>query len=178
MIILYFTQDELVHAFDEIEAHYARHEEVPRYKNETPGMEKLLGVLEKAQMDVFYPSLLDKATYLFVVINKGHFFSNGNKRLALVIALGFLALNEKRLRSFSRKKYKEKLEELFGEIHLEEYPEFTPEEFALYHLPLIVAESHKYVGDNFDALKQKVRDFFAFAVEERHSHILENVRMS
>ena len=165
MVILYLTQDELVHAFEEIEAHYAKHEDVPRYKNETPGIEKLLGILEKVQMGMFYPSLLDKATYLFVAINKGHFFSNGNKRLALVIALGFLALNERRLRSFSRKKYKEKLEELFSGICFEEYPDFTPEEFALYHLSLIVAESHKYVSDNFDALKQKVHDFFAFATE-------------
>src|SRR3989338_3188244 len=166
MAYLYFTEESLGNAFLEVETHYARREEVPRYRNETPGMEKLLGILEKVQTGMFYPSLLDKAAYLFVAINKGHFFSNGNKRLALVIALGFLALNERRLRSFSRKKYKRKLEELFGGIYFEEYPEFTPEEFALYHLSLIVAESHKHVGDNFDALKQKVHDFFASAVEE------------
>src|SRR3989344_1281686 len=102
---LYFTKESLGSAFREVETHYTKHEEVPRYKDETPGMGKLLGVLEKAQMDMFYTSLLDKATYIFIAINKGHFFSNGNKRLALVIALGFLALNERRLRSFSRKKY-------------------------------------------------------------------------
>src|SRR3989338_7247081 len=102
MAYLYFTEESLGNAFLEVETHYAKREEVPQYKNETPGMGKLLGVLEKARMDIYYPSLLDKATYLFVAINKGHFFSNGNKRLALVIALGFLALNERRLRSFSR----------------------------------------------------------------------------
>lgn len=166
MTIIYLTQADLEHAFDEVEAHYAKHEEVPCYKEETRGLEKLLGVLEKVQMDMLYPSLLDKATYLFVQINKGHFFSNGNKRLALVIALGFLTLNEALLKNFSRKKYKEKIKKLFGDVSFEEYPEFTPEEFALYHLSLIVAESHKYVGDDFDALKQKVHDFFVFAVKE------------
>ncbi len=166
MAVIYLTQDELQHAFEEIETHYSKHEEVPCYSREAQGLGKVLGVLEKVQMDMFYPSLLDKATYLFVIINKGHFFSNGNKRLALVIALGFLALNKKRPKGFSREKYKKKLKELFGAMSFENYPEFFPQEFAFYHLSLIIAESHKYVGNDFDALKQKVRDFFAFALQE------------
>ena len=165
-MVVYLTRDDLGEAFEEIETHYARYEEVPHYVRETPGMGKLLGVLEKVQMDMFYPSFLDKATYLLIAINKGHFFSNGNKRLALVIAIGFLEFNGKSLKSFSPGEYKEKLDELFGTVWFEEYSEFTPEEFALYHLSLIVAESHKYVGNDFDALKQKVHDFFAFALAE------------
>ena len=109
MTFLYFSKEDLENAFREVETHYTKHEEVPDYRCETVGLGKLFGVLEKVQMDTFYPSLFDKATYLFISINKGHFFSNGNKRLALVVGLGFLALNQKRLRSFSREEYKNKL---------------------------------------------------------------------
>lgn len=166
---LYITPNDLESRFDLVKKHYTRHEEVPHYTRETSGMGKLLGVLEKVRIDLYYPTLFDKATYLLVAINKGHFFSNGNKRLALVIALDFLILNGARVQDLSGDRfegYKRKLSEIFGNVQFEEYPEFTPEEFALYHLSLIVAESHRYVGNDFDALKQKVNDFFVFSFTE------------
>ena len=76
---VYLEEVQLPQLFSYLQERYARVEEVPDYKGEAIGYEKLLGVLERVRMDLFYPDLLDKATYLLVSINKGHFFSNGNK---------------------------------------------------------------------------------------------------
>ena len=40
-----------------------------------------------------YPSVFDKAAALFIAINSDHPLSDGNKRLAWIVAKAFLALN-------------------------------------------------------------------------------------
>ncbi len=40
---------------------YGRQEEVPVYRDNAEGVAKLLGVLERARMDAYYPNVLDKA---------------------------------------------------------------------------------------------------------------------
>lgn len=128
----YFEKDDLDEIFGLISRFYAFAEEVPKYHNEHQGVELLLGVLTGAKMDEFYPTLLDKAAYLLVQINKGHFFSNGNKRLALVFSVGFLAINDKKLKQLQKEKYREILKGLFPNFSLfEDQIDFSPEEFAL-----------------------------------------------
>jgi len=46
---------------------------------------------------------------------------------------------------------------------LEDFPEFEPEDFALYNLSIIVAESEKNML-SFDELKHKVETFFELMV--------------
>ena len=63
----------------------------------------LLGINKKGQLesildfvreDTYYPTLEDKATYLFFSINKGHCFVDGNKRASIVLtAYFFMELN-------------------------------------------------------------------------------------
>jgi len=163
--MIYFDKDDLPLIFKLVGEHYARQEEIPDYLSERSGIEKLAGIFQGVQQDIFYPDLTRKATYLLVQINKGHFFSNGNKRLALAIAVGFLAVNERQL-IFNQDKdeYRKFVSELFPLYKTwEDHADFSPEEFALYNLSIIVADSEKYIdvsSDHFDALKERVIAFF------------------
>lgn len=162
--MIYLEKDDLTLVFKLIAKHYSREEEIPDYQGEVGGCEKLYGVLERVRME-HYPTLIDKVVYFFIQINKGHFFSNGNKRLALVCAIGLLIFNDKEVRDdFSKDDYRKILLALFPgcEASLEDRSDFNSAEFALYNLSIIVADSHKYVTekDGFDALKNNVGDFF------------------
>lgn len=69
---------------------------LPDYSKENPsGLKK---VLELYRNDNYYPTFFEKAAYLFVGIIKGHYYSNGNKRLAFVALLYFLAINNYELK--------------------------------------------------------------------------------
>lgn len=127
-------------------------------------MEQLLGVLERARMDAYYPTLLDKATHVLLSINKGHFFSNGNKRLALVATTAFLGINGADLQQRSKAEYRALLESLFPE-HAEhaDFPIFTSTDFATYNLSIIIAESGTY-GIEYDELKKRVSAFLTQSV--------------
>jgi len=162
-LMLYHEKEDLGLIFDLVEKHYARKEEVPDYKHEQAGVDKLLGVFEGVK-SAFYPSLEEKASYLILQINKGHFFSNGNKRLALVAAMGFLVINDKILSELSKEKYRAMLEALFPLYNAyEDQADFSPDEYALYNLSIIIADSHRYIeggANDYDGLKSKVVDFF------------------
>jgi len=161
----YLEKGHLPPLFAYLEKRYARVEEVPDYRGEAIGYEKLLGVLERVRMDTYYPDLLDKAAYLLIAINKGHFFSNGNKRLALVTTTVFLDINERRLRESSKKDYKLLLGQLFPEYQeWSDFAEFTSTDFATYHLSIVIAESGA-LNIEYDDLKVRVRRFFAEATE-------------
>jgi len=80
-MISYLGDEHLDPIFAFVAERYGRQEEVHEYRDNADGIAKLLGVLERARMDTYYPDLLDKATHLLIEINEGHFFSNGNKRL-------------------------------------------------------------------------------------------------
>lgn len=168
--MLYLERQDLDLVFNIIAQHYTSKEEIPDYWGEQEGIERLLGVFERVRME-HYQSLIDKVVYLFIQINKGHFFSNGNKRLSLVSAIGFLIFNDRKINdALSRSQFKEILLSIFPECDdcLEDRDEFTPGEFALYNLSIIVADSHKYVTEEegFDVLKDKVSEFFTKVVIE------------
>jgi prophage maintenance system killer protein len=154
-----YLDDQLIGVvFDIIAEFYSAKEEIPDYRNE-PGLPKLISVLQGARQD-YYPTLTDKAAYLMVQINKGHFFSNGNKRLALACATVFLVMNGKHFEdTFTRDPYRKLFAELFPTFtEIEDYPDFLPKEFGLYNLSILIADSHKYV-DSFDELKTGVCKF-------------------
>lgn len=160
----YLTDEHLDPIFTFVAQRYGRQEEVPAYRENVEGIEKLLGVLERARMDLYYPTLLDKATHLLLSINKGHFFSNGNKRLALVVTTTFLTINEKHLIAHSKESYEMLLASLFPE-HAErtDFPEFTATDFATYNLSVVIADSGTYRIE-YDVLKVRVHDFLVRSV--------------
>jgi death on curing protein len=54
---------------------------------------QLESILEHIQYDLYYPNFEDKLTHLFYAINKGHTFSDGNKRSSIAIATYFMEIN-------------------------------------------------------------------------------------
>ncbi len=162
---IYLNKEQLPPLFVYLAERYARIEEVPSYQEETIGFEKLLGVLEGVRMDTYYPDTLDKTTYLLLQINKGHFFSNGNKRLALVVATVFLDLNGKKLKALPKEEYQALLQRLFPEYKTwSDFPEFSSTDFATYHLSIVIADSGTF-NITHDDLKNRVKTFFAGATE-------------
>lgn len=157
----YLDKDDLVEwIFSYVEERYGRIEEVPDYINDPGGMPQLLGVLERVQMDTYYPSVLDKANYLLIGINKGHFFGNGNKRLALVVTTAFLVLNERSFRNESKDFYLKLLSGLFPEqTAWIDFPEFSPTDYATYNLSIVIADSGA-LEISHEVLKKRTLRFF------------------
>ena len=59
---------------------------------EEAGIEKLVDFI---QNDLYYPTLVDKITYLVFALCSGHYFMDGNKRISIVAAAHFLVKNKK-----------------------------------------------------------------------------------
>jgi len=169
MNVFYVELESLEIVFGLIYNFYSKGETTPTYTFETLGMDKLSGVLVGVREDTYYPSVFDKAAYLLLQINTGHFFSNGNKRLALVTTKIFLGINKirlktdiwgkKQLNEMSKIEYKKLLEILFPKfVNFEDQENFTSADFGYYNISIIIADYHKYVED-FDSLKIKTRYF-------------------
>lgn len=54
---------------------------------------QLESILSFVQEDGYYPTIEEKATYLFFSINKGHCFADGNKRASIALTAYLLELN-------------------------------------------------------------------------------------
>ncbi|MEO5990908.1 MAG: type II toxin-antitoxin system death-on-curing family toxin [Ferruginibacter sp.] len=54
---------------------------------------QLESILEHIQYDLYYPTFEDKLTHLFYAVNKGHTFSDGNKRSCIALAAYFMEIN-------------------------------------------------------------------------------------
>lgn len=50
-------------------------------------------ILYHIQNDMYYPNFEDKLTHLFFSINKGHAFSDGNKRSSVALSAYFMEIN-------------------------------------------------------------------------------------
>ena len=76
-------------------------EPIPSFDTRFPGiLESCLYTPQQCFGDQeLYPTLIDKASILFYLLNKNHPFQNGNKRVALLSLLLFLYLNGKWLRT-------------------------------------------------------------------------------
>src|SRR3989338_3889803 len=113
-MIHYLNRKDLNSIFDIIYKNFTLKEKVPDYAEDKTAVDNLGGVLERIKMDDFYPDFYDKVTYLIIQINKGHFFQNGNKRLALVSVLSFIFLNCYDVSCKDKEKYRKKIQELFS----------------------------------------------------------------
>ncbi len=165
MGIAYIPEEAFDALFDYIGRRFSQRESVPHYRRE-PRFNEFCGVLKQVEQNQYYPDLLAKAVYLLIGINKGHFFSNGNKRIALTITLFFLLLNYFDLKDESKTWYQNYLQELFPEFNKwEDFPDFTSTDFATYNLSIIIADSEVY-GIKHDDLKERTRLFFEGSIKE------------
>jgi death-on-curing family protein len=121
----------------------------------------------RTQNDEFYPTVFEKAAYLFCGLIEGHYFSNGNKRLALMSTVFFLGLNNYNTRNVSRNAGITLLKKSFPNAILSQVsdiPEVVPE--LSYHLCKIVADSPTHQMD-FDTLKRTVERILQFLFIEK-----------
>lgn len=145
---------------------YPQDEQIPDYQSEPEAIEEALGAIKRSS-EFYYTSLEEKAAYVFVSIAQGHFFINGNKRLAVGSALMFLGYNDCFL-TMDEKESKETCFALFNKI----FPEVIDSEDILndvrgldvlqqllYLISFIAVEAKKY-GYDFEQLKTKVKEFF------------------
>lgn len=161
-------KDDFSFIFGLIEEYYTAYEVVPKYAEDIKAVDSVLGVVEMSKTD-YYPTFLDKATYILLQINQGHFFENGNKRLALVLFLYFILTNSYRFRGYTKGEQGEKLKELFPEyVDFVDFDKFDATDFATYNLSIIIADSKKY-GISFDDLKTRVREYIDFSIEFKGS---------
>lgn len=147
-----------------IEKHYVRKgNPAHNYLDFPLAMEQVSGCLERARWD-YCPDFIAKAVQQFLCVNKGHFFDNGNKRLALVILLSFLLENGYALKELEKDEFAGYLNRLFPEFtDFDDESDFSGVEFAYYNLTIIVADSGKY-GWSHDQLKEKIGQFLNFSV--------------
>lgn len=139
-------------------------EQAPSYEQEANGIRELTKVLTLVQQDSFYPTFHAKAAYLLCSIAGSQYFSNGNKRLAVVTLFTFLALNQPKARLLN----KEELQALLAQS----FPRHTWEENAsikndhalfLYNLTLVIGDRSRWSdGDDFSLLKDKIAIIFEY----------------
>jgi prophage maintenance system killer protein len=103
------------------------------YENCKDGISQLDCVLSLIKNDDYYPSFIKKASYLFVTISTGHYFPNGNKRLALFSLAYFLALNECKWKDNSVEEYSVFLKKYFPNYKLSPKNFKTTTGWALYN---------------------------------------------
>jgi len=135
-------------------------EMTPHYGANKKGLEKLEGALERIK-ESYYRGKFEKAAYLLLTINKGHFFPNGNKRLALILSMYFLYKNDSVHKPISKESYKVWFGKNFGSFRLSKTTFNTVNGWAFYNLNKAIAADQR----DFDTLKKLVEEYFRFSME-------------
>ncbi len=137
----------------------------PSYESEVGGIKQLEAILQRSE-GIYYPDFYDKVAFLFLGIDRSHFFSNGNKRLAIIVSLIFAFDNGYRFAHHSKEMYAKKLKEFFPDYVPEETDrDFLPDDFFYYHLAIIVADSTVHNLSDED-LKTKVAELFRYSLKK------------
>ena len=98
--VVYLSLDDFETIVNQLrEAQKEFSEDMPPF--DTRYAERLESIINQIQSNYFgvelYPSLEEKASRLFYLINKNHPFLNGNKRVAVMALFVFLSLNREEL---------------------------------------------------------------------------------
>ncbi len=139
---------------------YEYKEEVPNYDDQEESIDDYFALIDRSKT-VYYPTITDKASYLFININS-HYFSNGNKRLSVVSTVYFLEKNNYFTSDLSKKNYKDILNSLFTDCNFTDWEGFEPKDFGLYNLAIIVAKKNENRDNKIsdDELKENIKSFF------------------
>lgn len=157
----YIKPEDLFNIINEIRNfEYENEEEIPDYDAERQAIDEYFSLIDRSKTH-YYPSIFEKASFLFININS-HYFSNGNKRLATVSTVYFLALNNYKPISLDKSEYKNLLHELFANPNLNDWEGFNSVNFGLYNLAIVIARHNEEKNRNFsnDELKEKVKIYF------------------
>lgn len=136
------------------------------YEEDKRGLEQLSGLLERIQNNTYYPNFYKKAAYLFVALSTGHYFKNGNKRIALFTYVHFSRANKLQFRSIRAEQYKRWFDTHFPNYKLSKQEFHSNVGWALYHFNKAMnikfdsnTQGHSY---SFNELKQITEDFIRF----------------
>ncbi|MBU1044616.1 MAG: hypothetical protein KJ915_09515 [Candidatus Omnitrophica bacterium] len=132
-------------------------EKTDHYNLNLGGVNKLEGILERIQWG-FYKGFYEKASSLFLFINGGHLFINGNKRLALSLLLGFAFINGYWVSNVRKDVYKKWFKEHFPKYKLSRKRFKTVYRWAMYNFNRATADSRHH-NCGFDDLKRKAESF-------------------
>jgi len=156
--VRYIKEDDLVKIIDIIkDFDYVNEEEIPEYDNQPDKIDDYFALIDRLKNDTYYPDIFSKAASLFLNIN-GHYFSNGNKRLAVFSTIYFLESNGCHLKELTKDKLKVMITKIFEERALEDYEDFSPTDFAMYNVALITAGFNSH-NVSFDDGKNQVECF-------------------
>jgi death-on-curing family protein len=134
------------------------------------GLDKLEGVLEQIKNHDYYPTFYNKAAYLFASLSTGHYFQNGNKRLALFSFIYFARINNYKFRSTQKVHYRKWFKVNFPNYKIKNISFQSNAGWALYNFNKAMniklsenKEGHQY---NFDELKLLTEDFIKFIIRK------------
>ena len=157
---LYPTLDDCLHTvfpaireviYDESESYR------PIYESQSEGLNNLDKTLVFVQNDEYYPDFYLKTAYLFLSITKGHYFSNGNKRLAAALTSFFLVVNQYEQTDKNERQVATWFKTNFPTYELDN-SNFPIMNWALYHLNKAINDKVDLIV--FDKLKNMVAQLF------------------
>ncbi len=156
--IRYITPEDLVEIIDVIQSFdYISDEEIPRYDDQPEKIDDYFSLIDRLKNDTYYPDIYAKAAALLLNVN-GHYFANGNKRLAVFSMTYFLESNGLTPTELTKDEFDDIITEIFGQHELEDYENFSPTDYAMYNLALITAQFNLNNVD-FDEGKAQVERF-------------------
>lgn len=141
-----------------------REEAAPQYESEPQGLKELEKVLTLIQDDTYYPTFSKKAAYLLCSIAGSQYFSNGNKRLAVMALVTFLIVNNAQKGELTMQEFKDLLAEYFQRHRWEDNRSISgAHSLFLYNLALIIGDRSRWSdGDDFSLLKDKIAMIFEY----------------
>jgi len=133
------------------------------YEFELNGMFELEKVLNFVREDGYYPTFQEKASYLICSIAGSQYFSNGNKRLSIMVLIKFLGLNKIPMKQFSEEDYQSQLKEYFPLSAWEEKENIqAPHAKFLYNLAILIGDRTQWGDMKFSDVKQYVAEIFKY----------------
>ena len=156
--IKYITPEDLIEIIDIIQGFdYINDEEIPKYDDQPNKVDDYFALVDRLKNDAYYPDIFSKGAALFLNLN-GHYFTNGNKRLAVFSLAFFLENNGWRPKEIDKNEIDGIITDIFGIHELKDYDNFSSSDFAMYNVALITAQFNKR-GVNFDDGKSQVEMF-------------------
>lgn len=156
--IHYITPEDLIDIIDAIQSFdYVSADEIPKYDDQPDKIDDYFALIDRLKNDTYYPDIFSKAAALFLNVN-GHYFTNGNKRLAVFSMTFFLESNNWKPAEMNKNTFEEIINRIFGEHELEDYENFSPTDFAMYNIALITATFNRN-GVEFDEGKRRTEQF-------------------
>ncbi|WKZ29872.1 MAG: Fic family protein [Candidatus Dojkabacteria bacterium] len=138
------------------------------YGADQEGFKRLNGVLQLAKNNDYYPTIYDKAGYLFTAIIKGHYFSNGNKRLGIMITFWFFFKNKYFFKLDKINNHVQILKAFMGIEEIESDKRLNvPYLVALYNLALLIAGLGEV--QSFQVYKDICSSFFQSTIKPEES---------